>query len=86
MTDNIIPFPNPDEYKEEGKGEVMARVTVYEDGSTSAWINYDVETPDQKTWLKACLMSGMYAAHTIIHQHDEVEDGPIKEKDYEDLD
>ncbi len=85
MADNIIQFPDPNEYKEEDKGEVMAIIKVFENGSSSTWISEDIETSDQKTWLKACLFSGMYAAHTIIHLGEDG-DGPIEYKEIDDDD
>lgn len=82
MTDNIIQFPNPDEFNEEEKGEVMARITVYENGSVGCWVSDEIETVEEKTWLKACVSDGVYGIHSIIHQGSEGI-GPIIEKELE---
>jgi len=86
MDDNIIYFPNPDEYDEDGeKGEVMARISVYENGPVGCWVSDEIDNAESKTWLKACISDGVYGIHSVIHQNDEGS-GPIVEKDYDELD
>lgn len=84
MTDNIIQFPNKDEYVEEDKGEVMARITIYENGMVGCWLSDDIDSPESATWLKACIIDGVFGMHQIIHIDPDNKDVIEKELDDDD--
>lgn len=74
MSGNVITFPS-NQSPPEDDGEIMVVITVFESGKTTAWLSDEVETDEQRDWVKSNVFDGIYSLGDMIIDRDSLTSG-----------
>lgn len=79
--DNVIKFPDPDEYTgPENEPETLVRIRIMDDGTIGIWSSDVIQTEDEIDYIKILLGEGLTAAFNYFNAIDdgsETSEGPL---------